>query len=530
MTWRFWSFGIGVAMALATLLVKADTGVTDNAPPVVFYAGLGEECCGEDPHAVHGVQTPDGGYVLAGRSIDSGQSWQGFAVKIGPPDLSGTVFLSKGEKNSYSWSVAFGEAGAKDGVNHVAATENAVFLAGFTSVSDGSQDAYLAKHDLATGKRIWEFRLAELMPGTSSAFEVLQVTPNGGLLAAGLSDAPKDALEGFKSYGNPAGGTATVVYFSPEDAKATTAPAKPSWKKTYGQWHTVKGARVVPGSPGGYVLLTHKEGGAPTLVRTDEQGEPIWTQAYPERGEPTDVAVVAVDGMALGFAFVGHGGQDMTLDGRLTKVDLDGKEQWSQVFGNPVGGVGKFAGLDAGNPKLIYDECWSVQATPDGGLITGCGTGIEGCDGWPEGSAVRKECDSDPRRDWRSMITRFDATGKQLWQRVDSYPSLNGEPVTSTACEYVALTQGGGVMSVADEAFGLGLMVLAPMSHGGGGGGGGNPTTSTSSAGSDNASNATPESGGCSLSSRGTNAPQNAIGSLLFLAALLYQRRKASPV
>ena len=146
---------------LFSWLVMANTGVSKDAPEVVFYAGLNEECCGEDPHAVHGLQTPDGGYVLAGKSIDSGQSWQGFAVKIGPPNFSGTVLLSKDEKPSYSWSVSFGSDGAKDGVNHVAATADAVFLAGFESVSDGSQDAYLAKHDLATGKRIWEFRLAE---------------------------------------------------------------------------------------------------------------------------------------------------------------------------------------------------------------------------------------------------------------------------------------------------------------------------------------------------------------------------------
>ena len=39
-------------------------GRPKNSPKEIFYAATSETCCGEDPHAVHGIETPDGGFVL----------------------------------------------------------------------------------------------------------------------------------------------------------------------------------------------------------------------------------------------------------------------------------------------------------------------------------------------------------------------------------------------------------------------------------------------------------------------------------
>ena len=46
-------------------------GRPNNSPKEIFYAATSETCCGEDPHAVHGIETPDGGFVLTGKSLDS---------------------------------------------------------------------------------------------------------------------------------------------------------------------------------------------------------------------------------------------------------------------------------------------------------------------------------------------------------------------------------------------------------------------------------------------------------------------------
>ena len=54
-------------------------GRSKNSPKEIFYAATSETCCGEDPHAVHGIETPDGGFVLTGKSLDLDGEWQGFA-------------------------------------------------------------------------------------------------------------------------------------------------------------------------------------------------------------------------------------------------------------------------------------------------------------------------------------------------------------------------------------------------------------------------------------------------------------------
>lgn len=505
-----------LALAVCTCAVlattaDAETGVSAHAPSIVFYAGIGEDCCGEDPHAVHGLQAPDGGYIVGGKSIDAAGEWQGFAVKVGPPAPRGNVWLAADEADTYSWSITFGTDGNKDAVNNLAATAQAVFLAGFKSTSDATPHAYLAKHDLSTGALLWEMTIPPAAAGAASAIEVVQITPDGDLVAGGITDAPKDGLEGFKSYGNPFGGTAFLMRLSAAQIQADTAPDAPTWSQTYAGSTTVKGARPVADATGGFIVLTASEDETATLIRTDDQGATLWTQSYPDRGEATDVAVVAVDGVVDGFAFIGHGGDGTTLDGFVTKVHTDGTVAWTKSFGDPIGGVGKFAGLGAGNPALIYDECWGIQATSDGGLVTACGTGIEGCDNWPSGSDISTECQQDPRVDWRGMVTRFAADGALVWQRVDSFSPPDGGEISSSASEYVALTSDGGILSVVDEAFGIGVLVLATDTHQPG------PPSSGSSSSSD--------SGGCGVGS-GSSSPSSAAWLWLAVGAMALQRRR----
>jgi len=368
------------------------------------------------------------------------------------------------------------------------------------------------------------------MAGTSSAIEILQSTPDGGLLAAGIVDAPQDGLEGFKSYGNPFGGKAALMYFSSEQVQADSPPNAPTWSRVYDDSLTVKGARVVPDDSGGFILLTANQDEIATLIRTDDQGAVQWTKTYLGRGEPTDVSVLLVDDVVDGFAFVGHGGDGGTLDGYLTKVTVDGTIAWTKAFGDPVGGVGQFAGLGTGNPKLIYDECWGIQGTPDGGMVTGCGTGIEGCEPWPMGSAIKAECEEDPRTVWRGMVTKFDATGQQVWQRVDSFQppeDPEGEEVGSSASEYVALTADGGLLSVVDEGFGIGVMVLAADGTAPGNTGS-DPGATTGAGGNSGAVGSdTVELSGCRMSDARRLPSRAAWWTFLIVAALVSRRHRA---
>ena len=472
----FLSAFVSLILIYCTSTAEANqTGVTEGAPALSFYVGIGEGSFGEDPHPVHGTQTSDGGYVVGGKSLDAGGEWEGFVLKVVPSGFSGYLDLNvPGEGNqSYAWVNTFGTTGKKDGVNNLASVEDAVFAVGFKSVSDGSQDACLFKYSSVDGAMVWEHLLSESSNGLSSAFEVVCSTPDGGLITGGVYDSAKDGLEGFKSYGNPSSGKAFVAYYSPAQVSSSVAPFSPSWRKDFKASLTVKGIRPV-GKTGGFILLTSKADGdnAPHLARLDSQGKVLWEKTYPTRAEPTDVSVLASDGTLTGFAFCGHGGKSSgLLDSYLTVVDLNGTVRWTREFGDPVGGVGKFAGLSSGNPKLIYDESWGIQSTADGGMLVATGTGIEGCDPW-QGSdsnqtriAILQECVADPRTDWRGMITKFDANGTQIWQRVDSFMPPDGGNASSSACEYVVLLSDGKILSVNDEAFGIGLLVLEPETN-----------------------------------------------------------------
>ena len=467
-----------VSLVLGSLTWATDanqTGVTEGAPVLSFYIGIGEGSFGEDPHPVHGTQTSDGGYVVGGKSLDAGGAWEGFVLKVVPSGFSGYLNLNEPSEGnqSYAWVKTFGSVGKKDGVNNLASVGEAVFAAGFKSVSDGSQDACLFKYSSVDGAMSWEHLLPESSNDLSSAFEVVHSTPDGGLITGGLYDSEKDGLEGFKSYGNPSSGKAFVAFYSPEQVSSSVAPTSPLWRKDFNASLTVKGIRPI-GKTGDFILLTSMADGenAPRLARLDSQGNVIWEKTYPTRAEPTDVTVLASEGTSTGFAFCGHGGKSSgVLDSYLTVVDLNGTIRWTREFGDPVGGVGKFAGLSSGNPKLIYDESWGIQSTVDGGMLVATGTGIEGCDPW-QGSdsnqtriAILQECVADPRTDWRGMLTKFDANGTQIWQRVDSFMPPDGGNAASSACEYVVLLSDGKILSINDEAFGIGLLVLEPEAN-----------------------------------------------------------------
>lgn len=465
---RFTSPNLGsLAYLTATLILSwwtlsaADTGVSNHAPDISFYAGLGEACCGEDPHPVHGIVASDGGYIMVGKTAAPNGEFGGFAVKIGPPNPEAVgVFIEPNENASYRWAIQLqSERGAATFLN-AASIADAVFLAGLHSDVSGNTRMYLAKHALSDGALIWSRHF-----GTEAghgAIETIQITANGGLIAGGIVGAPAGGLEGFKSYGNPFGGEASIFYLSPAQVISDVAPERPTWTRIYAEHETVKTIRQLPGEMSGYVLLVGREGAAPTLIQIDNNGNTNWQQSYLGRFEATDVALHMINNEHLGYTFTGHGGADGTLDGQLTRVNLNGELIWAKSFGNPSGGVGPFNGLNRGNPQLIFDECWGVKGLPDGGTVVGCGTGIEGCD-WVTPRSLREECELDPRRVWRGYVVRFNADGDTVWHRVDSFAEQGAEnDVSDAASEYVVLMPNGGILSVVDQGFGIGLLGLEP--------------------------------------------------------------------
>ena len=109
---------------------STENGTPTTIPDAGAYLGTGETCCGEDPHPVHGVEAPDGSFILCGKSGDSGGEVDGFVVKFQAPFPAGSTFIDNPSSPLIAWSHSFGKSGHKDGANHVAVLDEGVFVAG----------------------------------------------------------------------------------------------------------------------------------------------------------------------------------------------------------------------------------------------------------------------------------------------------------------------------------------------------------------------------------------------------------------
>ncbi|MEE2716492.1 MAG: hypothetical protein VX610_03610, partial [SAR324 cluster bacterium] len=259
---------------------------------------------------------------------------------------------------------------------------------------------------------------------------------------------------------------AFVLRLRPQQVSGSTAPQQPEWEQVYEKALSGKTVKELSGEASGFVVATstHDDKHVPVVLRLDAKGELLWSKSYPDHGELTDIAVLSNQGRLEGLALSGHrkdaGGG---IDGVMTKLSLQGDVLWSYNYGNPQGGVGPFRGLGAGNPRLIYDECWGIQSRGDGGAVMACGTGIEECEPFEDNDALYDECTADPRKTWRSLVVRVNPQGGPIWHRTDSY-RFPGEPeeeqAPATASEFVLVTSGGQVASITDLSSGIGLQLL----------------------------------------------------------------------
>ena len=412
-----------------------------------------------DVHPVHGCATSDGGYVMAGKSLEADGARakrRAFAIK-----LSSTGQLL--------WVWGSGAAGVHDAANAVMQLPAGgdLIVAGYRTVSGIAQRS-LTKLSLATGNEIWTTTWPSAVATKHGAWEMAELTKDGAaVLLAGLQNRDDLSEFNFKSYGNVVGSHAVVAKVPVASLRSAFSPSSTAvtWSWTTAELSTSKAARSL--ADGSVIALLYGEHGgkAATLVKLSATGAVSWgpTRYGTQHGEGTDV-VVATDGNS--FLISGHGDAGVTgaLYGRLTSVSLDGTLMWSRSYS---------AG---GNMLMIKNECWGLQALPDG-YVLACGTGIEHCDGIT--GQLKIDCDAgrgDTRPGaylreggvWQSLIVRTDLSGSLSWQRVDQYRPQGaallgaaGWVKASSAAEYIITTTEGGLVSFNDEVNGIGMMKLS---------------------------------------------------------------------
>ena len=286
------------------------------------------------------IQTTDGGYALAGRTVP-------------PNDLFNAFWLVKTDANGLEeWNKTFGGThGEWDWASSLIQAADGGFVLAGTTTLYGNSDFWLVKTN-ATGHHEWNNTFGGSEYEWASS---LIQTADGGYALVGSTSSFGAGNHDF-----------WLV--------KTNATGQEEWNKTFGGT-TYDGARsLLQTADGGYVLAGYTNLYGNTdfwLVKTDAMGLHEWNQTFGGRYSEQALALIqTVDG---GFVLAGETisfGAGYT-DFWLVKTDVMGHHEWNQTFG---GASDEY--LDSSRPL--------IQTTDGGLLLTGWTSsfGVGGYDTW----------------------------------------------------------------------------------------------------------------------------------------------------
>jgi hypothetical protein len=276
-------------------------GLGGEAPCLQSYSGVWEsEEVGWDPHAVHGIQAADGGYVAVGMALEEeegSESHDSFVVKTKGdciPDETYSVLDGSG-CNALDWTTRFGTEGKTDMAMWVAESPDGTYMivTGISEASDGLPKMNIVKIDESDGSIMWEMSY-----GTGSGVESVAFTSDGGFVVSGFLDTEEPANEmGFKS-GGQAEGTPFVGKISAEDAAGSTKPTSFEWTYTK-EGESFRGsakAMRIDSDDNIFLIM-----GLSIVVKLDSSGEEEWNTGSFEAIQFNDLEL-ASDGLVA----VGH--------------------------------------------------------------------------------------------------------------------------------------------------------------------------------------------------------------------------------
>jgi len=308
---------------------------TDELGDTIWTRAYGARSA--DDNGLKVKATFDGGFVIAGYSIRSGRA-----------NMTLTKIAAGGDS---LWSKEYG--GSLDDMAYAVdqAPDSGFIIAGATySFGAGRPNVYAVRTD-AQGDTLW----TRTCGGSDEDYAfAVTATRDSGFMLCGWT----------RSYG---AGMADI-YLIKTDARGDT-----EWTRTYGGAEDEYGHAVRQTADGGYIIggstLSFGAGLADFyLVRTDANGDTLWTRTY--GGDTSDLGhsvELTEDG---GFIMAGQTSSfgAGSWDAWLVKTDSLGNALWTQAVG------------DTGD-----DRCFSVRKTADHGYVVAGSTGSTGAgafDAW----------------------------------------------------------------------------------------------------------------------------------------------------
>lgn len=276
----------------AVWLVKADSN-GDTLWTRIYMKGCTYSC----------QQTADGGYILAGYTMTG--------------ICSDALLLKTNEEGNILWISIYGSPNNVDGINSVQQTSDGGYIAAGWTVLPGTRnsDIWLLKTN-PHGDTLW----TRIYGGDINEHaHSVQQTSDGGYIVTGWT----------KSFG---AGWSDVWLLKLDEMGDTI------WTRTYGRQYVDGGNSVCQTSDGGYViagyceLLNHFNEDI-WILKTDEQGDILWTRTYGGDGnERAESILQTIDG---GYIVAGWTKSFGTSDEDLwlLKTDEQGDTLWTRIYG-----------------------------------------------------------------------------------------------------------------------------------------------------------------------------------------------------
>jgi hypothetical protein len=282
------------------------------------------------------------------------------------------------------WEKTYDGPGYERGGTIYPAPDGGLMIAGVTTSSGaGDMDAYLIKVD-QEGNELWSQTFGGPLDEMATAWQL----PDGGYIVGGNIVDPNDIVvddPGAAGYGGFAG--RSNIYLSRTDSQGNEL-----WTRTFGGENNIMASSALPTDDGGFVILAtimyYPEGGDDIyLLKVDENGDEVWSYTWDQDSTSAYEVVETADG---GYLISGsyatsddpaHPGADYLF----IKVDSEGHELWSSIFGDPD----------------MIDYGHVLAATDDGGFVAA--------------GELEKDYYS---WDADTALVKIDAHGQLLWERV----------------------------------------------------------------------------------------------------------------
>ena len=357
------------------------------------------------------VATPDGGYLLGGYYLQSGEGG-GESV----PGMYDYYVLKIDKNGNKEWAKTYGGDNFDYLYVIVNTADSGYLLAGYslsgrsgdkTEESKGGYDYWIIKID-KNGNKKWD----KSYGGTD--YDLLYSiipTPDGGFLLGGSSSS---GIGGDKTEKSQGLGDYWIVKIDSNGNKL--------WDRTFGGSDFDNFKTVINTTDGGFLLGGYTQSGIGGdksdsvrgfydywIVKTDKDGKKAWDKTFGGNNLDELTSMTATpDGYLLGGDSYSGAGGDKTDSLRgfndywIIKIDTNGNKTWDKTFG----GTGS-------------DYFSSITAASDGGYLLG-GT---------SGSGLGKDKSVESKGEFDYWIIKVDEAGNKVWD--NAYGGKNTDNLTN---------------------------------------------------------------------------------------------------